>query len=62
MRLVTSRGLTFAMQVLVGVLFGQLIIAVLNPPANKLNFLAFIVVLDVAIVVILTIAKSHPKR
>ncbi len=43
-----------------GVVFGQLLVAVLNPPADKFGFIAVVVVVDVALVNVMKSEKREP--
>lgn len=54
-----SERIAWASPVLVGLLFGQLIVAVLNPPEDKLGFIGVVVVVDVAAVALLTAVRGN---
>lgn len=58
----TSGGFTLATQVLVFVLFSQLVVAVLNPPEDKFGYLGVVVVVDLAMVAIITaVTRKRPR-
>jgi hypothetical protein len=53
-------GLGFGLQVLSGVLFAQLLIVLINPPSDRIGYLAVVIAVD--IVVVLAAAAVAPPR
>lgn len=60
MHLKLRSGLGFGLQVLSGVFFAQLLIVLINPPSDRIGYLAVVIAVD--IVVVLTAAAVAPPR
>lgn len=54
------RGYGFGLQVLAGVLFAQLLIALLNPPEDRWGYLGVVVVID-AVVFLVAAARAGQR-
>ncbi len=54
-------GLGFGLQVLAGVLFAQLLIALKNPPEDRWGYLGFVVAVDAVALFVTSAAAARRK-